>query len=437
MKQIVKNFNNLVKRIIFKAQNKTNNNFTISSFNKFLITLIVSLFVCLFYLLIPHLYGKVWVQTNIESKLLHEFKINLSQFSDISYHILPAPHFLIRDSEILVNNIDNQKSISKIENFQLFLNKDTFFDKEKMSIKKIVISGANFTLLQNDLKILNEFKNKKFSNNKIKINNSNIFLQDNLNDIISIIKIDKAILFFDTEKLLNFFNLKGEVFNVPFTFNFTSSTDPNKHTQIDFSSKLLKLDIFNKFLIEKNKLITGSNAISFLNSRINTKYNINKNLIIFKSDNSKVNNSQLSYGGKLSINPFDLNLDIELTDYKISKLFNSNSILIEFFKSKLLFNNNISIHTSINVNSESKNEIFNNGKINFNIIDGTANFDNTRLVNNKIGSLVLINSNLSVENDKLFLNTDISLDIKNYNNLFAFFSTNKKSRKEIIIIFNI
>ena len=77
MKQIIKNFNNLVKRTIFKVQNKTNNNFNISNFSKFLITLIVSLFICLFYLLIPHLYDKMWVQANIQSKLLNEFKINL------------------------------------------------------------------------------------------------------------------------------------------------------------------------------------------------------------------------------------------------------------------------------------------------------------------------------------------------------------------------
>ena len=41
--------------------------------------------------------------------------------------------------------------------------------------------------------------------------------------IISIIKVDKTILFFDDEKLLNFFKLKGEVFNLPFTFDFNSS----------------------------------------------------------------------------------------------------------------------------------------------------------------------------------------------------------------------
>ena len=98
MKQIVKKFNNIVKKTIFKVQNKTINNFKISSFNKYLITFIGLLFLYIFYLLIPLLYDKTWVQNNIEKKLLNEFKMNVSTSADISYRILPAPHFLIKDS---------------------------------------------------------------------------------------------------------------------------------------------------------------------------------------------------------------------------------------------------------------------------------------------------------------------------------------------------
>ena len=119
----------------------------------------------------------MWVQANIQSKLLNEFKINLSKSTDVSYRILPAPHFLIKDSKLLMEDIENQKSIAEIKNFKVFLSNKNFFNKEKMKIKKIIIDEANFTLLQNDLKILNELKDKKFSNNKIKISNSNFFLK--------------------------------------------------------------------------------------------------------------------------------------------------------------------------------------------------------------------------------------------------------------------
>ena len=430
MKQIIKNFNNLVKRIILKVQNKTNNNFNISVFNKYLITFIALLFFYLFYLLIPLLYDKTWLQANIESKLLNEFKVNLSTSADISYRILPAPHFLIKDSKILVAEGKKKKSIAEVKDFQIFLSQTNFFDKEKMNIKKIVISNANFSLLRGDIKLLNEHISKKFSNKKVTIKNSNIFFKDNLEEIISIIKVDKTVLFFDDEKLLNFFKLKGEVFNLPFTFDFNSRNDSIRYKEFYLNSKRLKLDISNKSTTE-NKLTSGKNSITFLQSTINTRYNLKEKLIIFESGSSKLDNSQVNYKGELSINPFDLILNINLDNYKISKLFDINPLLIELIKSGLLFNENISVSTSIITNSNIKNEIFDSAKINFHIIGGKIHFDKTKFINNNIGSLQFNNSNLFYENNELTFNSDILIDIQNSQKLFSFLNTSKSSRKDI------
>ena len=57
------------------------------------------------------------------------------------------------------------------------------------------------------------------------------FFKNNLNEVISIIKISNAFLFFDEKNLFNFFDLKGEIFNIPF-----------------------KLKISKMYLIYKNKL---------------------------------------------------------------------------------------------------------------------------------------------------------------------------------------
>ena len=70
MKQIVKNFNNLIKKTIFKLKNKTNNKFQVSTFNKYIITAISILFVYIFYLLIPLLYDKNWVKSKIDKKTI-------------------------------------------------------------------------------------------------------------------------------------------------------------------------------------------------------------------------------------------------------------------------------------------------------------------------------------------------------------------------------
>ena len=171
--------------------------------------------------------------------------------------------------------------------------------------------------------------------------------------------------------------------------------------------------------------------ISILNSTFKTKYNIREKLIIFTSDNTKLNNSKINYSGKLSINPFDLDLNINLGNYKIFQLFNLNPIFKEFIESKLLFNDNLSLKISTLASTNVKNQIFQNANINLNIVNGKINFDKTILTNDDIGLLELNNSNLYFENDKLILNTNLFLDIKNSDRLFSFLNTRKKSRKKI------
>ena len=431
MKQIIKNFNNLIKKTIFKVQNKTNNNFKISNFNKYLITLIGSLFIYLFYLLLPLLYDKNWVQNHIENKLLEEFKINISTSSNMQYNILPSPHFLIKDSKILIDDNAKIKSIADIKNLKIFLSQKNFFDKTKISLKKIMINNANFSLLRNDLKLLDDLSDKKFSNKKIKITNSKIFFKDNTEEVISIIKIKSAILLFDDKKSLNLFKLKGETFAIPITFDLISYGESIINKEINLNAKSLKLNILNKSTKKDNQSSNGTNIISLLNSTLDTEYNIKDKLIIFKSDSSKINNSKISYSGKLSINPFDLDLNIDLGNYKKSKILNPNSILIELIKSELLFNQNISSNVSINMKSNERNVIFQNTKISFKIINGKINFDSTRFINNKIGLIELNNSNVFYKENNLTLNTNVLIDIKDSDRLYSFFNTNKFSRKNI------
>ena len=430
MKQIVKKFNNLVKKTIFKVENKTNSNFTISVFNKYLITIVTLLFVYLFYLLIPTFYSKTWVQTNIKNKLLNEFKINLSNSRDISYRILPAPHFLIEDSKILLKDLKKNKFAAEIKNLKVFINKNNFFNKEKMYIKEVKLNNVNFSLLRNNLTSFNDARNNKLSNKKIVINHSNIFLKNNLGETITIIKIFKSLLFFDDKKLLNMFDLSGEVFNIPFKINSQTQIEHQKNNKINIEAKNLRLNIFNESNISGQDSISGKNIISLLESTINTKYELKKKLIVFSSINSRINNSRFSYNGEFSINPFDLDLDIDLGEHKISQLFNINPVFSDFIKSGLLFNDNISLTTTIVANSGLKEEIFQQAKINFRIVNGKINLDNTIFINDKIGFLELKNSNFFFKNKNLILNTDILIDIKSSNHLFSFLNTNKSSRKD-------
>ena len=440
---IVKKFNKSVEKtilnvqnkasdqlLLFKVQNKTKNKLLISKFNKYLITFISLLFFYLFYLLIPILYDKNWVQRNIENQLLENFKIHFSLSSNISYRILPSPHYLITDSKILKK--DNKIiSLANIKILKVFISQKNFFNKKKMSLKNIKIKNADFTLIQTDLKLLKDSANNKFSNKKIEISKSNIFFKNNLDEIISVIKISKGFLFQDDENLFNLFKLKGQIFNIPFDLNFKKKFDLMGTEEININAKSLKLDIINVHSHEDKNISKGENIISFLNSEIIINYKMEDDIIVFNSNNSRVKNSKVSYIGKVSVNPFDLNLKIDLGNYDLHKFFNSKSILIELFKTKLLINENISTNTSISIGPNLRNKIFQNAIINFNIIDGELNFNQTRLSNKKIGLLELDNSKLSYENNKLFLNTDIIINIKNSDKLYSLLQTNKRFRKPI------
>ena len=119
MKQIVKNFNIFFSKTLFKLNNEIKNFFdkkpAVSNFNKFLITAISLLFLYLFYLLVPTLYEKTWVQNSIEDRLLEDFKINFSISSDITYNILPTPHFLVKNSKIFLGDDAKQKTLAEIK----------------------------------------------------------------------------------------------------------------------------------------------------------------------------------------------------------------------------------------------------------------------------------------------------------------------------------
>jgi len=420
MKKIVKIFNNFIKRTIFKVENKTNDKFHVSNFSKYIIAVIAVLFICIFYLSIPLLYDKNWVQNKIVTELNNEFNINLSNSFDISYRILPKPHYLIKDTKT---------TLAEIKELNAYISQNNFFNKDSIRISEVVIEEANFSLLIDNFKTLYENSENKFSKKKIKINNSNIFFKNNLTEVISIIKISNAFYFFDEKNLFNIFDFKGEVFNIPFELNYQNIINSQKNIKINAPD--LRLEIINKFFKKDEDSSNGINNISILNSSINTKYSIKNQIVIFQSNGSRDSSSKINYNGQLAINPFDLNLKVNLDNYRISNLFKSNSIINEFIKSGLLFNENISVNTLVNIKSPKKSKIFDEAKIELRVLNGKINFDNSLFTNNNIGLIEVFKSDLFLENDKLILTANLSIDIKNTDKLYSFLNTNKRLRKNI------
>ena len=157
MKKTVKNFNNFIKKTIFKVENKTNDKFHVSNFSKYIIAVIFVLFIYIFYLSIPLLYDKNWVQNKIVTKLSDEFNINISNSFDISYRILPKPHYLIKDTKT---------NLAEIKYLTVYISQNNFFNEGSIRIKKVAIEKANFFLSKDNFKTFYKNSENKFSKKK-------------------------------------------------------------------------------------------------------------------------------------------------------------------------------------------------------------------------------------------------------------------------------
>ena len=424
-KKFVKYFNRLVTQVLFKLKNKT---------NYFLISLIFLILIYLSYLLVPTFYDKIWVKDTLENKLKEDFKIDFVLSSDISYNIFPTPHFLIKDAKIFITN-DKKKELSKIKKLRIYIKAKNFFNKENISVNEIFISDANFSIQGKDLRYFNKISHNKFINRNIKLNNSNIFFKDNENETIAITKIRFASLFYEESKKLNTFNLNGEIFNLPFDFSLNKNFINNSFKEINFRSKKLKLTINDKSEKVSNKLISGINTLLFLNTSTITKYNYDNKVISFKSKDSKIRNPNRDYNGILSFEPFEFKININAKRFNLFKLLDDDSLLSELLRSKLLFNENLNTNIFFDIGSNINDEIFTSSKMRFNIVNGEINFDQTKLINDKIGFLEISNSSLYSKNNDLILNSNVIFKIQNSKKLFSFFQTPKKFRKPIKNIF--
>ena len=403
-----------------------NNKFSqISNFNKTLIFLIFTLFIYLFYLSIPSLYDKGRLQKVLTEKLINEFKINLSISPEITYSILPAPHFLIKNAKIFNDNLENPKELSQIKELKIFISQKHLYDESALSIESFLIKKANIFFQTEDLKYFSKFKKNKFSPKKISIEKSKVFFKDKDNELITIFSISNLDSFYALEKKLNQIIANGEIFNIPYKIKWVKDFDTELNSTTLINLNRLKIKIKNLFLIKEKKSI---NEIIVNNSNLTTNYEIKNNSIVFDSSNSKINNIKVEYDGKVNLKPFNIKLNINLNDYNITKVLKSPSILIELLNSELFFNKNLSGNIALNTMDNSNNRLFNSSKILFNLKNGKIDLNNSFLISDKIGKLNLTNSKLFLNNGELIFKSSFVMDVDSQKDFYRIFQIPKNNR---------
>ncbi len=402
----------------------------ISKFNKGIIFLISLLFLYLFYLSIPSIYDKERLQKEMAFKLNEEFKIDFSFSSEISYSILPSPHIFFKNAKIFNNQSDTINELAQIKELKIFISQKNLFDQDKIEIKKIMINRANFSIKKNDFNFINNFINKKFSEKKIIIKNSNFFYKTQNNETISIFKILNLELFLNIKKFFNQINSNGRVYQIPFNLNWTKnlSGSNSKKTAIEIGKLNLKM-INNSFIdgskyIANNKLIIGGDTLIF-------NYKIEDDLITFNSNNSKLLNDNLKYDGLVQLDPFDLILNVDSKQFNYNKLLSINSFLQEILKTNLLFNKNINAKISFTVKDILNNKLFDNLIILLNFNNGNINLNKSYISNNKVGKLNLDYGKIFNDKNQLIFKGKFNFGIKNEEQFFRVFQVPKKNRLRI------
>ena len=126
-------------------------------------------FLYLLYLSIPSLYDSGRVQKALYNNLVKEFGLNLSLSSDLTYRILPKPHFFIKDSKIFKEKNDVLDEIGEIKEVRVFISQKNFFDKKRIHIKEIVLSNANFFFKRDNISFISNLLKNDFPHKKINI----------------------------------------------------------------------------------------------------------------------------------------------------------------------------------------------------------------------------------------------------------------------------
>ena len=382
-------------------------------------------FIYLLYLSIPSLYDTGRVQKDISEKLDKDFNLKFSLSTDISYRILPKPHFVIRDCELiqLESNVSNR--VAEIQNLKIFIKQSNFFDKE-INIKDLRITNANFFLNKPNINFIRNFLDKKFSPNLIKISKSKIFFKDNNDELIFIYSIKDFRSKYHKDNNKNVLSMDGEIFNINNKVNWNKDFDSKKKI-----TKISAKKIFLNFKNEAqyiNNIYEYTNTLEIQSNKFKTNYKLNQNKISFFSEKSLIKNTLIDYEGNIDLNPFNFIININSKKINLNYFFNNLELFHEILVSRILFKKNLFGKIKINTDKISKSKIFNSANINIDFQGGSINLDDTIFTSDNLGELKITNSRFFVNNENLLFEGVSKLSIKNLSNFYKIFLTPKKNR---------
>ena len=363
----------------------------------------------------------------LQSKLINKFNLQLNFETDLKYNFFPSPHFTSTQSIIEYKN----EKISKVKNLKIYLSLENLFSVNNLKINKIVIKDANFQLKKDNYYFFLNLLNNNYKDTSLKIKDSNIFFRNNEKEVLFINKILDMKYFFDAKEIKNKIFSKNEIFNLPYEVEIFKEDDKKKFLT-NLNLNFLKIKIENELISKKNSKI-GKAIINNKKKRSIIDYRLEKNFFEFNySDKSDKKN--FLYNGYFNIKPFYSYLNGNTEELDLSELFNSNSLVIQMLKSKILNSKNIDFKLNLKAKNIFPLSDFKNFSLISKIEEGLIDIDNSEINWKNFATIKITDSLIFNRNGELFLDGKLNIKVSDYMEIYKFLLTPKNLRNEIKFI---
>jgi hypothetical protein len=191
----------------------------------------------------------------------------------------------------------------------------------------------------------------------------------------------------------------------------------------------INLQIENKFNYSNSKK-NGLIKISHNQDKSEGIYSFKKNFFTFNYFDKSLDQNFV-YKGFINLKPFFSEFSGDLNIMNLDELLNSNSILVQLLKTGLFNNKNLNINSNIN----SKQTTFFKDLINLSLLvkisEGLVDINETTFSLKDYADVKITDSLLYTDNNNLILDALISINIKDFNEVYKIFQTPRNYRKEI------
>ena len=350
------------------------------NFSKFILPSIIIFFSTILFLSLPVLLNYNSIQNVIEKKVATDFKINLKILGDISFKILPSPHYLVEKANLDLNTQNDSSSIIETKDLKIFIPFKKIYSRSNIQINRIEIENANIYFQMKDVL---DFRNHLYYkiNKPVNIKKSNFFLIDENKQTILISQLKKIKYLIDIKNNSKQFKINGNIFDVDYISLWKRNYDNPNETFNEINTKNPNLDIKNLFLLEGNKKFSGKSTINFLNEKIIINYTFQDKKILVDSPNE---NQNIKFVSKIELDPFFFESKIKIDDKDIN--FFVDYLFSFIFNSEEQYLGNMNGNVSLEI-SNLKNPLINNGVINFSIKDKSIKLKKSQFEVQDIGNI--------------------------------------------------